>query len=932
MRSCVRVFLLSSGLFIHQPWLTAQQAVTSATVGGRVEDASGAAIAGLTVSMANLDRNQAQRTLSDDKGRYQFLYLPAGAYALTIQDPRFTPVSRNLTLSAGQALDIPLRLSVAGLTESVTITEKPAVLDVVRTQVAETVVPKEIDALPLNGRNYLDLALLVPGVSRTNTGAAQRFAETSAVPGTGISVAGQRNLNNSFVIDGVSANDDAADLAGTFFSQEVIREFQVVTSGGIAEFGRASSGIVNITTKSGTNDWHGRVYDFFRNQRFDARNALATSKDPLTQSQYGASLGGPLRRDRTFLFSNFEQTRQNRAGIITIAPANVIAINDVLGSIGYRGPLATTGEFPTGYDSINYFARADHTLNKANQLAVRYSLYDISSTNARTVGGLNAISRGSNLGNRDQTVTANEVATLSPRTLNELRGQFTRSRLGAPINDPIGPAITINGVASLGTATSSPTRRDTDLFEIDDALSMQRGAHFLKAGAEFLYNRVNIVFPGALQGVYTFQNLASLQAGRYINFQQAFGVPNQFQRNPNLGGFVQDEFRPVANLTLTFGLRYDLQWLPQPIQTDTNNFAPRFGIAYAPGNRKTVFRASFGLYYDRIPLRATSNALQRDGSKYQVALLSFGQNGAPVFPNVLPGFPSGQYIGITTIDPHIQDSSSQQASFQIEHAFSASTSLAIGFQHLRSEHMILSRNANVPTLPASEAAARGIPNLGRPDPRFGNVSRYESSGDAYYNGFLLSLNHRAARWLDLHVAYNYSKTIDDIGNFFFSAPQNNFNLRDDRGLSDNDQRHRLTLMAVLEPPVRGGSPVVRTLLGGWQLSPMLVYTSPLPFNVQLNFDRNNDTNLNDRPVGVGRNTGAGFDFASLDVRLSRFFHVTERLQLQALLESFNTLNRANWALPNNTIGSGIGAPLPSFGKPTSVYDPRQLQLGLRVTF
>jgi outer membrane receptor for ferrienterochelin and colicin len=182
-------------------------------------------------------------------------------------------------------------------------------IETVRTQVAETIRPAEISDLPLNGRNYLDLALLVPGVSPTNTASNQRFAETSAVPGQGISIAGQRNLSNSFVVDGMSANDDAADLTGTYYSEEVIDQFQVVTSGGIAEFGRSSGGVVNILTKSGTNDWRGSVYGFGRNQRFDARNPVATSKDLLTQAQYGATLGGPLRRDQHF-FSR-TSNRQN---------------------------------------------------------------------------------------------------------------------------------------------------------------------------------------------------------------------------------------------------------------------------------------------------------------------------------------------------------------------------------------------------------------------------------------------------------------------------------------------------------------------------------------------------------------------------------------------------------------------------------------------
>src|ERR1044071_5566102 len=268
----------------------AQQAVTSATLSGHVEDKDGANISGATATATNLDRNQSWTTKSDDNGRFRFSLLPVGPYQIKIEHTGFTSYNYELTLLVGQALDLPVKLTVGSLTESVNITGGDVpVIETARTQVAGTVVPREIDNLPLNGRNYLDLALLVPAVSRTNTGSNQRFAETSAVPGTGISIAGQRNLNNGFVVDGLSANDDAADLAGTFYSQEVIREFQVVTAGGIAEFGRASSGVVNIITQSGTNKWHGKLYGFFRNQRVDARHPFATQKSPLTQTQYGAS-------------------------------------------------------------------------------------------------------------------------------------------------------------------------------------------------------------------------------------------------------------------------------------------------------------------------------------------------------------------------------------------------------------------------------------------------------------------------------------------------------------------------------------------------------------------------------------------------------------------------------------------------------------------
>ena len=906
----------------------AQQTVTSATLSGRVEDKNNAAVTGATLTTTNLETNRKQHATTDAEGRYGFKYLAVGSYKLLVEAQGFTPLTRQLTLTVGQALDVPVKLEVAGVAETVKIEDIP-LIETVRTQVAETIRPREIDELPLNGRNYLDLALLVPAVSRTNTGSNQRFAETSAVPGQGLSIAGQRNLNNSFVVDGLSANDDAADLTGTYYSQDVIREFQVVTSGGIAEFGRASSGVVNIVTQSGSNEWRGKLYGYFRNQRFDARNPLATRKDLLTQGQYGATIGGPLRRDQTFLFANFEQTRRNDSAIITISPTNVSIINNRLNLVNYAGPRIETGVVPGGYDATNFFARIDHKLSESNQLTARYSLYHISSENSRNIGGLNALSRATALTDRDQTIAVNDVATISSRTLNEARFQFTHSRLTAPVNDAVGPAVNIAGVANFGTATFSPLARGIDLYEMVDSISTQRGPHSLKGGLDLLYNRVNIDFPGAVQGVYTFTSLNNFLAGNYSNFQQAFGAPSQFQSNPNAGVFAQDDWRPRPDLTINAGLRYDAQFLPDPISTDTNNLSPRIGIAYAPGDRKTVVRAGFGIYFDRIPLRATSNALQRDGSKYIVVQLSPTQAGAPVFPNVPATQPTtlATRPNITRIDPNIESSYSEQANFQIERELSSDSSVSIGYLHLRGMHIIVSRNVNVPRFPASA----GVPNLGRPDASWGNISRYESSGDSYYDGMVVAFNKRTGQWASVRASYTFSKAIDDTGNFFFSTPQNNFDLRDDRGLSDNDQRHRFVLSGTLEGPKVGSDSAHGRLLRGFQLGYIFAYASRLPFNILTGNDRNFDTNNNDRPVGVGRNAGRGFDFASLDLRLSRRFRFTERVGLELLAEGFNILNRANLAIPNNTFGTGT-TPLPSFRQPTGAFDSRQFQFGLRLSY
>ena len=919
----VLIFFLS-----NRPVLS-QQTVTSGTLSGKVQDVSGAAVTGANLTTINLQTNQTQTATSDYSGRYRFPSLHVGNYKLSVDAQGFATWSSEITILIGQALDVPITLEVTGVSAQVNITTGVPLIENVRTQVTETIRPKEIEQLPLNGRNYLDLALLVPGVVPTNTGSNQRFAETSAVPGQGLSITGQRNLNNSFVVDGLSANDDAADLTGTYYSEEVIDQFQVVTSGGIAEFGRASAAVINIVTKSGTNDLHGAIYGFARNQRVDARNPLAPRKDLLTQAQYGGTISGPLRHNRTFFFSNFEQTRRNYSAVITITPSTVTEINKRLNAVSYSGPQVETGVVPANFDATNFFVRLDHELNKRNQLSARYSLYKIGGQNSRTVGGLNAVSRGSGLSDTDQTVAMSNIATLNSRILNETRFQFTSSRLDAPINDSVGPAVNISGFANFGTATFSPLTRDIDLFEVIDNISTQRGSHSLKYGVDFLLNRVNIAFPGAVQGVYNFNLLNNFLSGNYSTYQQAFGTASQFQSNPNLGVFVQDEWRVLRNVTLNAGLRYDVQFLPEPIRTDTDNLAPRLGFAYSPADRKTVLRGSFGFYYGRIPLRATSNALQRDGTKYIVVQLSPTQAGAPVFPNVLPVQPATLLTkpNITRIDPNIQVSYSQQANLQIERELPGDASISVGYLHLRGIHIILSRNVNVPRYPASA----GVPNLGRPDPTWGNIGRFEGSGDSYYDGMIVSLNKRAKNWAGVRVSYTLSKAIDDAGNFFFSTPQDNFNLRDERGLADNDQRHRLVISGTLQAPKTTGRSRLNRILSGLEVGYIFTYASRLPFNILLGVDRNFDTNNNDRPVGIGRNTGRGFDFASFDLRLRRRIRLNERFNVDLFAEGFNLLNLANFSVPNNILGAG-STPLPTFGQPTQAFDPRQFQFGLKMNF
>ncbi len=522
------------------PTLHAQEAVTTATLAGRISDPSGAGIPDARITATERATNQPRSTRTDSQGRFRLPFLPVGQFTVTAEATGFSASTRPVQLTVGSAFDLSFRLSLATLTTAVDVPADPPLVEANRSQITQTISQTEAANLPFLGRNYLDLALLVPGVSPTNTASVQTLAETSAVVGQGLSINSQRNISNGFIVDGLSANDDAAGLAGNVYGLDVIREFQVVTSGGQAEFGRALGGYLNLITRSGSNTVHGDLYGFLRNQRLNATNPLSRSKLPLTQPQYGASLSGPLQRNRTFLFANFEQRRLNTDGLITITPANAAAINTRLQAVGYQAPLLTVGNtpttlYPTTLHTTTGFARADHQFSSRDQFNLRYSTYRLDSRNARGLGSLAAVSYGTAVEDINHTVALSNIATLSPHTFNETRGQFTSDDLSAPPNDRLGPAVTISGVASFGRFSSSPTARHNDLYEVVDNLVLERGAHTLKSGIDFLFNHDTITFPQSLRGAYTFSSLANFLAGTYNTqgFTQSFGNPTVTQNNPN---------------------------------------------------------------------------------------------------------------------------------------------------------------------------------------------------------------------------------------------------------------------------------------------------------------------------------------------------------------------------------------------------------------
>jgi Carboxypeptidase regulatory-like domain len=930
----------------------AQQVLTDASLSGTVTDPSDAVVPGAHVVARQIETNQVNEAITDPGGRFRFSHLRIGPYEVTFRLAGFADATRRLTLNIGAAFELPVSLRVGALDATVTVSGQATIVEAARTQVAGTVLQPEVRSTPMNGRNFLDLALLVPGVSPTNVNSTQLFAETSAVPGSGISVGSQRNLSNNFIVDGLSANDDAAALSGLPYGVDAIDQFQVVTSGGQAELGRALGGYVSVVTRTGTNTLSGDLYGYFRDDRFNAKNALSATKLPMSQQQYGAAVGGPFVRDRMFYFANFEQRRLDQTGLATILPENVSAINGRLSAIGYQGTPVSTGLYPNPVHSSNFLAKLDHRFNAKQQSAVRYSSYDVVSDNSRGAGGLNAVSASAGLHNVDRSVAVSDIWTLSPRTVSETRAQFAYGDLKAPPSDEVGPAVNIAGVGIFGTLSGSPTRRVNKMYEIVNNVSHQAGAHALRAGVDFLYNGDSITYPRSSRGSYSFSSLPNFLIGNYSGFSQTFGDPVVSQGNPNVGVFAQDEWRVGSRLTLNAGLRYDVQWL-ETINTDRNNLAPRIGIAWSPtSSQNLVVRANAGLFFDRVPLRAVANAILSAGNttdltrlhQPNVSGLIPAQDGAPAFPNILPvQLLTTTLVDFSTMDKNLQNAYSRQGSVEVERQIGEGRTVSVGYQYVRGVNLLMSVNQNVAT-----CAAVGANNGCRPNAAFRNNNQYSSVASSNYHGLHVSFVQRPAPWASARLTYTLSKSMNDVGENFFSSPVDPNDIMKDWGRSDDDQRHRLVATASVSSPTTPGGTLWRQISNGFQLSTMLQYYSALPFNITSGIMSLQGTT--GRPPGDGtteaanfdvrsvtfipRNAGVGSDFFTAGLRLTRSFALARGIRADAIAEVFNLTNRRNNLTRNATFGGGTYPtnPAPNFGQILAVGDPRTWQFALRMRF
>ncbi len=424
------------------------------------------------------------------------------------------------------------------------------------------------------------------------------------------------------------------------------------------------------------------------------------------------------------------------------------------------------------------------------------------------------------------------------------------------------------------------------------------------------------------------------------------------QTNPNVGIFVQDEWRAGSRLTVNAGLRYDLQFM-ETINTDTNNVSPRLGFAWTPtDSQNTVVRGGVGVFFDRVPLRATANALFAAGNTLDLAQLRQpqvtgilpAQAGAPVFPNILSDrLASTTLVAIQTMDRNLQNAYSQQANVEVERALGGSRVLTVGYQYFRGEKLLMSINQNVPT-----CVAAGTNNGCRPVSTYANNNDYRGAGESNYHGLHVTFLQRPSTWSSVRATYTLSKSMNNLGEAFFSAPIDPNDIMKDWGRSDNDQRHRLVISGSVNSPTTPATTMWEHLSHGFQASTMLQYYSSLPFNIVTGVNSLQGTagrpfadgsvataNFDVRTANmIPRNAGIGNDFFTMSLRVSRAFQLGGGRRLEGLLEAFNVTDRVNPVARNGSFGTGSypSTPVASFNTVTAVGDPRSLQLGVRLSF
>lgn len=1031
--------LLALGLGTHAQSLRG-------TLGVTVRDGSRAVVSQAKLLLVDKATGKEWSAETDRNGAFVFAALPPGEYRLVIDGPGFRKYAQEFTLSVNQEQRADIQMQPGDRTETVEVLGTRELLKTESAALGVVIDNKQITTLPLDGRNFAELALLAPGAAAP----AQGSAGTARGEFTFHSNGGREDANG-FLLDGVYNADPKLNGVGVTPAVDAIREFEVLTGNYDASFARNSGGQVNVVVKSGTNPVHGTLYEFFRNQTMDARNYFAPAGvDPVyRRNQFGGAIGGPIVKNKTFFFADYEGRRSNesitrstrvptaleKSGDFTRSDPRTPPI-DIFTQMPFPGGVIPAARIhPIARGILNFYpganrsdagqnftgapegndrndstdVRIDHQIARNSDLAVRYSLGDrdyfepYAGPTFAAVPGF-----GNNVSRRAQNLMVAETHAFKPTLLNELRFGFNRVRFGVAhqnsgtsLNKQIGlPEVSSNprdfglsfinvaGYGSLGDEYNNPQNGITSTFQILDHVTWARARHLFRFGGDVRIARQEAFRDVLSRGLISFtgftgNGLAELLQGipTVTSVSKLDNPQNLRTQSYNL--FAQDQWKVTPRVTLTLGARYEYNrpaydandrasvydptthalvqlgkiggtrgaFLP-----DRNNFAPRFGLAFA-ARQGTVVRAGYGIYYDQAPL-APGEGIYFNAPYFQLNTYFIGQTYLLFLHNPYPSdFPIFIPPSAVTFQRDYRTAYSQHWSFNIQQSLGKGRVAEIGYTGTKGSKLMAGRDGN-------QAGPSTAPLNLRPDPRWGDITYIESRGNSNYHALQARFEQRMARGLSLLASYSAGKSIDDSSNFFSSAGDPNFPMDSnkvslERARSSFDIRHRMTAAYVFDLPFGRNR-----WYGGWQTNGVWTFQTGRPFTVSLlsDLDQSNTGRTsygfgaNDRPNRVadgalsnpsperwfdtsafrlqpfgtfgnsGRNILDGPGLATVNLSIVKNTSLSERATLQFRAEAFNALNRTNFDLPDAVLGSG------TFGRALTAGAPRHMQLGLKLLF
>jgi hypothetical protein len=914
-------------LLVVAPSTTYAQ-IDTGSIAGVVSDQTGGTLPGVTVVVTSLATAQVRTTVTNDLGRYQVSALQPSRYSVKVELSGFATVTRaDVIVNVGSVTDINVTLGMASLTESITVSGQSPLVESTKTDISNVVTQDLLDAIPSRSRQYLDFTLLMPATSENTSTSAQ---------GTGLNIGGARAAESSLLVDGFYNLDEGFAKVKQRYSEDSMQEFQIISFGGSAEYGRAIGGIVNGVTKSGSNRISGTGYGFMRNENLNAmdfgskRIGLA-DKPEFRRQQWGATLGGPIVKEKSFFFGAYERAKEDSPYNDSVTPQNAAAI----------GLLPEdAGNIPQFYRLNFAMGKWDHTLSNDHRLQASFAIsrwaefnqsavpfrtlsaeYGLSATDLSFLGKWTGISGG---GKRLQELKVSyfpryyKVAGMAqggPPLVPA--GQIN---LG-PHSNASPPRVTITSVATFGSAALNNA---INTYPVQAIYTSTRFAdrHTVKFGVDYMYAQYDYTLYSPLSGSYSFSSLANFQRGAYTQYTQSFGDPHNPRNHQYLSGFVEDSWQAHKRLTLNYGLRYDLEVNPTQkasgisFGNDYNNLGPRFGLSYdLTGHGTTFAKMSSGLYYDRLFQNlSTFFTSLKDHSQLAAATWRPGEIGAPVYPNVYASPPAN--IPRSVVDVWLMpDPVKVPTSAQIV----GTLDRALGSKLAVSSSVVYTKTMNRPYVWDNNLTTDSNRPFSRVDPTYRGILQYRFSGEAEYLGGIFEAHGRAGP-----VGFNANLTLARA----YETTSNYSNLANDQRVGiDADWGPQTDT-----PRIRGVASAWWNFLPTMQVSGSFRARSGIAVNPSASgIDLNGDGNLGDRTPGLARNSFRGPGTNQLDLRYSWTLPLGGN-KLQFYLESFNVLNHENVLTVNGDYGANPLTAKTTWMQPLSWAPPREVQLGARISF